>query len=267
MTIVPQNGRFGHDANPVTDFRTEVERIQYDVFAAAHQLPGSDGSLQDPERLRRRIDRAMDFVVGAVPEAVVAKNLLRHLAGIAVDETFLVGEPGFDRTTPHSKVRHVPSGLTWEYLGERGGGQIILREVTDGIERRVVGFPRERLVPFDYVLVERIDYEGMPEMTCEPGDVLRNVVGGIELVYLGILGSRDYPLSVGDHVLRRSDGLVLNLPPAVFRAAEYDVVANRSEIVSAARRFVQDNRHDPATEVIDDLLRLLVPPDESDLLQ
>lgn len=65
-------GRFDHHPDPAIDFCIEVEELEgmaYNVSVG----------LDERQSVARRINRAMEFVVGGDPGAVVAKGLLREL--------------------------------------------------------------------------------------------------------------------------------------------------------------------------------------------
>lgn len=77
--MTTQLGRFGHHPDPANDFCIEVEAIQGQLFDATHGIskPGTEPVTIDT--VRNRIERAMDFRVGADEIAVSAKQLLRTL--------------------------------------------------------------------------------------------------------------------------------------------------------------------------------------------
>ena len=69
-----QLGRFGHHPDPATDFEVEVQDLEAE--AVNYRI----GFQPMPrEVLFGRIDRAMDFRVGGVESAVLAKSVLREL--------------------------------------------------------------------------------------------------------------------------------------------------------------------------------------------
>jgi hypothetical protein len=73
--IVIVTGRFGHHYNPGMDFVMEVNAL-----AALALSPDADRA-----SLRHRIEKAMDFRPGGYPEAVAAKETLRHLETATAD--------------------------------------------------------------------------------------------------------------------------------------------------------------------------------------
>lgn len=255
--------RFGHAADPAIDFQIEVASIQHDMFDLMNGLAPEltrDG-------IRSRLDRALSFNVGGVPDAVAAKQTLRALTFSTSRD---IDPPDI---TEHSTILHLPSMTTWVLLGTRHGGKLVLRSKNDGTERVVmltIGHPDrdDGFVAGDYQILDKVTtLEGMPEMECEQGDVIQHVVGGLELTYLGRLNSNDYPISRNDHVLRRSDGMLLNLPAGSFRAADYALLVDRSDVVARAQALLRDNPASPDADIVEDLLRLLVPPNESEILR
>jgi hypothetical protein len=83
--------RFGHDTRPATDFCAEVKELERIAESAR---PGYE---IDAVALDNRIERAMDFRVGADADCVVAKARLIALAearGFVVDgEIAYFGQP------------------------------------------------------------------------------------------------------------------------------------------------------------------------------
>lgn len=70
--------RFGHHENPAEDFIAEVEEIA-GLVERAKDMKDPLPSWEALRRVQRRINAAMEFRVGGVPEAVDAKNRLRDL--------------------------------------------------------------------------------------------------------------------------------------------------------------------------------------------
>ena len=69
-------GRFGHHPDPATDFETEVNDIECEVY---HHKVGFENGTPPLSELADRIFKAMMFRVGAVETAVLAKQWLREL--------------------------------------------------------------------------------------------------------------------------------------------------------------------------------------------
>ena len=88
MTEAENLGRFGHHPEAAIDFCVEVEEIEAIANNAKIGLTGF-GHEQDRAGLDERIERALEFRVGADSNSVAAKDALRSLAQ----------ERGFDLTT------------------------------------------------------------------------------------------------------------------------------------------------------------------------
>lgn len=64
--------RYGHHPDPAIDFQVEVEEIQ--SIVADVKL-----GLRPKDDIEPRMSQAMQFRVGGVPSAVIAKNMLREI--------------------------------------------------------------------------------------------------------------------------------------------------------------------------------------------
>lgn len=72
-------GRFGHHPDPANDFCIEVEAIQGQFFDATHAISKPGTLPATVEEVYARVQKAMEFHVGADEIAVSAKHLLRGL--------------------------------------------------------------------------------------------------------------------------------------------------------------------------------------------
>lgn len=79
-------GRFGHHPEPAIDFCIEVEALEGHLFDAKHGIgkPGHEPRRIDDE-FRRRVSRAMDFIVGGDQIAIAAKATLRSISAQVQD--------------------------------------------------------------------------------------------------------------------------------------------------------------------------------------
>lgn len=85
-----QLGRFGHHPDPAIDFEVEVGDIEAELI---NIKGGFENGTPTLDEIRRRIDKAMDFRVGAVETCVSAKHRLRELEKEAAALASSVAKP------------------------------------------------------------------------------------------------------------------------------------------------------------------------------
>jgi hypothetical protein len=125
-------GRFGHHFEPAQDFITEVDAITA-VFEAF-----SRGETVDRAELDRRVDRALDFTVGGVPEAVVAKDRLRGIADLLDKAARQASRFGHDPDPQQDFVTEVEELVELQVLAYTGGAGPDGNPVdVEALERRI----------------------------------------------------------------------------------------------------------------------------------